>query len=785
MKTVVLGSLLGLASADFYMHNPAGGNDRNRERNQNRNNDNRLFDSQNNGNGGYPWRGDREVTNAADPMVYYEGSDLAMDWTLQHACGADPSTYCQVVIQYACEEYSSAAQLVATGPNADDRIGVANSAGLRDGYPSGPQADAGGNNGQNNANIQYKKATFTVNGNAAGTDTIPFNANNPSQSAQTEFGMHETFGFYEACTEQQRNKGLYTADQNLNRNDARATRQNPNGNRRGLECPEERDYYPSWHPSPWKDAAILASSEEFCPYFQARSQNTVDRNYCTGATGAENNKQPIGENGCRANGGTWNTAQSWAAQGYAVGPPECKMHAASKQNHLGNAAAAYDASMPGEKETMASYDFKMPTMKAGVDHMMCVVRARYNISTNDYPSVAGMTAAGGGTVFSQADNCANGNGNNGGGAAQDQAVDGIAGPGGDPAANCVKTGSGARPLYNRPYVTPFAGEADLGIALNTDQSGRTFQDRSYVFRVAKRPAGVSASANIVNLNTRGARGNIVQAYPRVEYDWAPGDMTLSSNDFVHVQWSGSDFNTNRNPNNAEGWQYADRSNMVETMNENQQFPMDQANTGFFDYAEALSVGLQGQDAALKAKGETAGCGEYTDNTANEDNNPTNCGKLNFAKAHFQLGGMASSGLKSMSGKTGTFSFVDTRNNNYSNRSQKLKITVAEGKTQTKWSAFVNSLGGESAAVTGIVIVVIVATIVVVGVLAALAVVGFIAYKKFQMGADTEGDSIELGTRASEPSSGPPSKPGRSGGPPPKPGRAGGPPPKPGRVTAST
>jgi hypothetical protein len=45
-------ALLGIVSADFYMHNPAGGNDRNRERNQNRNNDNRLFDSQNNGNGG-------------------------------------------------------------------------------------------------------------------------------------------------------------------------------------------------------------------------------------------------------------------------------------------------------------------------------------------------------------------------------------------------------------------------------------------------------------------------------------------------------------------------------------------------------------------------------------------------------------------------------------------------------------------------------------------------------------------------------------------------------------
>lgn len=83
MKTATLSALLGVASADFYMHNPAGGNDRNRERNQNRNNGNRLFDSQNNGNGGYPWRGDASLRGAADPMVYYEGSVLPTEWTLQ------------------------------------------------------------------------------------------------------------------------------------------------------------------------------------------------------------------------------------------------------------------------------------------------------------------------------------------------------------------------------------------------------------------------------------------------------------------------------------------------------------------------------------------------------------------------------------------------------------------------------------------------------------------------------------------------------------------------------
>jgi hypothetical protein len=89
--------------------------------------------------------------------------------------------------------------------------------------------------------------------NDAATDTIPdAEASAISSTIETRrFGMQESYDYYQLCKSTARNRGLYTADQILQRNDQRATRTNPNGDRRGFECPEERDYYPWWHPSPW------------------------------------------------------------------------------------------------------------------------------------------------------------------------------------------------------------------------------------------------------------------------------------------------------------------------------------------------------------------------------------------------------------------------------------------------------------------------------------------------------------------------------------------------------
>ena len=54
MRRFIVASAVGVALGDVYMHNPRGSNDRNCERNVNRNNGNRLFDSQNNAKGYEP-----------------------------------------------------------------------------------------------------------------------------------------------------------------------------------------------------------------------------------------------------------------------------------------------------------------------------------------------------------------------------------------------------------------------------------------------------------------------------------------------------------------------------------------------------------------------------------------------------------------------------------------------------------------------------------------------------------------------------------------------------------
>ena len=98
--------------------------------------------------------------------------------------------------------------------------------------------------------------------------------------------------------------------------------------------------------------------------------------------------------------------------------------------------------------------------------------------------------------------------------------------------NAVKS-----PVEQNPAVDIGARNIPMRLAINTAQYGRTFQDRSHMFYLEKRPATIR-DERLFNVQVRGKRGNIVQTYPAVEYDFFPTNLKMKTSDLVHFQWTG-------------------------------------------------------------------------------------------------------------------------------------------------------------------------------------------------------------------------------------------------------
>ena len=143
---------------------------------------------------------------------------------------------------------------------------------------------------------------------------------------------------------------------------------------------------------------------------------------------------------------------------------DCKKAPWSRANHLGNS----------DNNDFATYKWELPYLE---EEQECVMRMRYNISTDDYPEQLDHTSIT--PYFSE------------------------------------------QVLEEDPKIITPQG-IKLQVALDTAQVARTFQDRTHTFRlVPRKDFQIGDNETIENLQVRGKRGNIVQTFPAVEYDFSP------------------------------------------------------------------------------------------------------------------------------------------------------------------------------------------------------------------------------------------------------------------------
>lgn len=566
-----------LTTADIYLHNPRGSNNRLDEENREVQNQKRMFDSQNNNRGGYNVGG----------LLYYAGSTLPIEWTNQHSC-MNPNSHCELVIQYMCGDL------------------------VRD--------------GASRTTIRLENSQ----------------CRNFDCNTDFEYGMNENFEYYQNCRYRLRNRGLFIADQNLggNRKYARNTRQNPTGNRYGYECPEERDYYPYWEPSPWKDIVIMTNDATRCPYYQEESQNVKSRWTCvvpknvtekyTGRFDIPNNKADCeafrypknDANGAKA---SWTEIPS-----HGIPAPDCRETQFSRDNHLGNGIGGQPL----------VYNWTIPN---SLNHEQCIMRMRYNISTGDYDgwNTSSANIASANEKFYK----------NLGFSEEDAALD----------RGFV--------FEDNPQIKLFSDLGfELELAVNTAQFGRTFQDRSFIFAVRPQPSETSGKA-IHNLNVRGKRGNIVEVFPSVEYDFVPNNLEAANGDYVHIQWTGS--NTNNAGNDGNGQARSDRNNIV--LLNSQVYPEGNG----VQFGPGAKYGQYGTNYPMHLDNSTFLGLSREDRENLAFNVPGAFGgelsQLDDASPYFNLG------IRKIS-QMGTFHYMCTRNNDFSNRDQKGRIMVSSSPT---------------------------------------------------------------------------------------------------------
>lgn len=217
----------------------------------------------------------------------------------------------------------------------------------------------------------------------------------------------------------------------------------------------------------------------------------------------------------------------------------------------------------------------------------------------------------------------------------------------------------------------------LALAINTAQYGRTFQDRSHRFMIQSRDESLK-NVEIDNVNVVGKRGNIVQVYPAVEYDFVPRVLRVAKDSYVHFQWTGS--NTNPNNNDGQGRAGTDRSNVVPM--KLRPYPEgDPSKAAIYTYGHAgvayprnvIEADFLGFSNETKMKLASLYNVQFGGDME----------ELDDAGTYYDIGPRKVT-------MTGDYNYMCTRNNNFSNRSQKGKLVVKEGRMSQQ---YMGQLGG--------------------------------------------------------------------------------------------
>merc|ERR1719281_805213 len=221
------------------------------------------------------------------------------------------------------------------------------------------------------------------------------------------------------------------------------------------------------------------------------------------------------EEACDAEGGRWKGHK------FDMPAPQCVQADWSQVNNLGNVENTEDGGLPRH------LDFPLPTL----DELEATGCHIYDMNFDDDSDLSGKKAR---VVFRMRCNMTTSDYDPYNTDAQCNQDNG----------NEVQS-----PVQQNPTVDVGHKMQGLRLAINTAQTGRTFQDRSHVATIFSKSWTKTANGQtttrtppagkkILNVNVQGKRGNIVQTFPAVEYDFWPRKATIKEGECINFMWTG-------------------------------------------------------------------------------------------------------------------------------------------------------------------------------------------------------------------------------------------------------